>query len=155
VDAPQGDLRLSILWTGNEASRDRDGGGACANGAAMGYRAETKLFEQRLDLTTDFPAAFSVELDEPPPEQALFTPWSGEGADPGTKQAGGELIVYRDGNHNGRLDRHDLDERSPDQVLGVGWGITPSGVSQHHRYQIQYLSGDFHPKDPHKYPPTK
>jgi hypothetical protein len=145
VDAPQGDLRLSILWTGNDDNQNRDSGGTCREGAAMGYRAETNLFEQRLDVTTDFPAAFSVELDQAPPQQALETIPAEYGAKPGTKSARGELIVYRDGNHNGRFDRHDLDERAPDQVLGAGWGTTPGGTSQPHRYQIQYVSDDLRP----------
>ncbi len=140
MDPPKGDLHLSILWrTGGRG--DLETVSDCGPDELTSYRDQTQLLEQRLELDTDFPAAFSVELSEPPPESALFPVLPGEGGTPGVKRAEGELIVYRDGNHNGRLDLHGFDESSPDQVLGAGEGTAP-GEPRPYTYRIQYLTDD-------------
>jgi hypothetical protein len=136
MDPPKGELRLSVLWQNYEASGHADV--VCGDNELIGRGGETALFEQQLELDTDFPAAFSVELSEPPPRGALMP----SSTDPSVDLANGDLVVYRDVNGNGRLDLHDFSGSSPDEVIGSSDGIHMRGQGQRARYKIVYHSDD-------------
>jgi hypothetical protein len=136
MDPPKGELRLSVLWQNYEASGEA--AIVCGDNELTGRGGETELLEQKLELDTDFPAAFSVELSEPPPPGALRPSFT----DPSVDLANGDLVVYRDVNANGRLDLHGFSGSSPDQVIGSSDGIHKRGDGQRARYKIVYLSDD-------------
>jgi hypothetical protein len=138
MEPPEGDLHLSILWQNYATAEDTEAEGVCGENEVIGLRSETGLLEQRLELDTDFPAAFSVELTELPPAAVLMpTPY-----DPETHYATGKLVVYRDVNGNGKLDRRGFEGSSPDEVLGSGEGTTALRRDQSRQYQIVYLDRD-------------
>jgi hypothetical protein len=136
MDPPEGQLRLSMLWQNYAASGEAEV--VCGDNEQIGRGGETVLFEHQLELDTDFPAAFSVELSEPPPAGALMP----SSTDPSVDLANGDLVVYRDVNGNGRLDLHGFAGSSPDQVIGSSDGISMRGEGQRARYRIVYLSDD-------------
>ena len=136
IGPPEGQLRLSVLWQIYAASSEA--AITCGDNEHIGRGGETVLLEQQLELDTDFPAAFSVELSEPPPAGALIPSPS----DPSVDLANGDLVVYRDVNGNGRLDLHGFSGSSPDEVIGSSDGISMRGEGQRARYRIVYLSDD-------------
>lgn len=138
MQPPKGELHLSILWRGPEVASD-DGDAVCGPEELVQYHEETPVFEQKLELETDFPAAFSVKLTEPPPSSVLQPmPYSDEVA----KAAFGEIVVYRDVNGNGRLDRRSLDQPSVDVVVGSGRGTTILREADSVHATIVYLTKD-------------
>jgi hypothetical protein len=137
VEAPEGNLRLSILWNNFNADISRGPGGCGANRVAVSS-AKFLGIEQQLavDIDTDFPAEFSVTLAEPPPRSATIKCRD----NPNSRCAQGDLIVYRDVNGNGRLDQRSLDTKSPDEMLGSGLGTLPSNEDHGTRYQVAFSS---------------
>ncbi len=135
---PPGELRLSILWRGLDAA-SADGDAVCGPKELVRYHDETPVLEQSLELDTDFPAAFSVKLTEPPPSGVLQPfPHTDEAA----QAAMGEVVVYRDVNGNGRLDLRGLDQPSVDIVIGSGHGTTVLGGPDEVEISIVYLTED-------------
>jgi len=111
---PDGKLRLALMW---HIPESEDQSGECSElGRSLPARVVEKRFflgtvEQAIDLPPGFPSAFKLELTMLPPPEAI---WEDED---GVHRAGGTLVVYRDGNDNGRLDPMTDTGPSPDQVL--------------------------------------
>ncbi|HKP56344.1 MAG TPA: hypothetical protein VJV78_06480 [Polyangiales bacterium] len=137
--APEGDVLLAIMWEVgsdpdaglapddpadpcalDESQRPPDPDSSTARGDInrVGYSHLPLGFAaQQVRLKSEFPVKFTLELTEPPPPEALamslmdfFEP---------KFMASGELVVYRDGNSNGKLDMSTFAHASPDQLLAV------------------------------------
>ena len=158
MDPPKGKLRLSILWQAAQQTDidQTDPDSPChiddRDRLDAGPAFESKLLEQTLELETDFPAAFSVTLTEPPPAGALRPRY---GAVPDSMMATGDMpsqammaigdiVVYRDVNGNGRLDPSSFEQRSPDQVVSTGSGS--SFYSSAPSYEVVYLTRGVEPE---------
>jgi hypothetical protein len=154
--APEGDLRLAIMWqTRSEVdlSSEEDPAFPCnvdesklpldpqswtgrVDPGMAGYTHLSAGFaQQQVRLEGEFPAKFELDLTEPPPPEALAVAL-GDGFDP-MWMAQGQLVVYRDGNSNGKLDESTFAKPSPDQLLGLGARTYYSGPEP--RYIIQYI----------------
>lgn len=68
-----------------------------------------------IEVSTEFPAQFSLDLTEPPPAEMIGPLFDGNGP----RGALGALVVYEDGNGNGSLDLRTVDIESPDMVVGA------------------------------------
>jgi hypothetical protein len=157
VRAPEGDIRLAVLWRteyGDPPSDElSDPGHPCAVDPSKlppdpgqwggltdpltgGYsHFRTALAEQQVELKTEFPVQFSLDISAPPPREALDIPLA-EYFEPRV-MAEGQFVVYRDTNHNGALDPSSFSEPSPDEVLSVSGGPTPPAPVA--LYALQYV----------------
>jgi hypothetical protein len=90
--------------------------------------------EQAVSLQSEFPIEFTLDLAEPPPDDALERI-----PDDAVSHALGELVVYRDVNDNGKLDPSTFDRASPDRLLASSGGIGPWGAEV--RMEIEYFTG--------------
>ncbi len=107
-----------------------------ADPLTLGYaRFERRFAEQQVEVATQFPAQFTLNLSAPPPRQALATPLANY-FEPRV-MADGQLVVYRDANANGVLDLSTFAEPSTDEVLSVSAG--PSLPALDRQHSIQYI----------------
>ncbi|HEX7481009.1 MAG TPA: hypothetical protein VF331_24615 [Polyangiales bacterium] len=132
VQAPQGDMRLSIVWHGAPGEVATDAAASCNSASLVTLRGETALLSWPLSSKVSFPEKFSAELTEPPPAQALRP--HGD-----ARSSVGTLVVYRDVNTNGRLDFGDVGVASPDEILGSGDGDLPT-LSTNDAHSVEYLT---------------
>jgi hypothetical protein len=113
---PEGELRLALIW---HVPQSEDPSTDCFEAErGRGFPAalmEGRFFlgkvQQSVELTPGFPSAFKLELSAPPPPEAIYE------EEDGLHRAEGTLVVYRDGNDNGKLDPRTDAGPSPDQVL--------------------------------------
>jgi hypothetical protein len=119
--APEGSVRLALVWHDpdyedphrqciEQSDENRSDTRALAS-TPMERRFFLGTVQQAVDITPRFPSAFTLELTAPPPPEAI---WEEED---GLQKAEGTLVVYRDGNGNGKLDPTTDSAASPDEVL--------------------------------------
>jgi hypothetical protein len=153
ASTPQGSIRVALVWHMPHYEQPDE---ACYSHTVtpdgrrfVGSAAAT--FEQRLLLgavaqdvaiTPQFPSAFELDITAAPPEEAMY-----DAAEGGLRKAEGSIVVYRDGNGNGRLDPHPAGASSPDEVLsgelwdpGVLQSVDPRTTTRPWGYQVWYLS---------------
>jgi hypothetical protein len=80
----------------------------------------TLAVAQEVTVTPEFPARFTLEVMTPPPKEAMTALLSKAGENTGVQFASGTVVVYSDGNGNGKLDLVSADwQASGDQILGL------------------------------------
>ncbi len=83
------EIRVAVVWR-----------------ADLGLQQVRHLVAQDVAVTTSWPAEFTLDLVDPPPPEAI-RPQVG-----GARMGGANIVAYRDGNHNGRLDFTPIDSDS-------------------------------------------
>jgi hypothetical protein len=158
MPAPEGDIRLAVLWKTeygdmppdrnasepnypcavdpSKLPADSDQWGGYADASDVGYQRFRSAFaEQQVEIQTEFPVQFRLDISEPPPPGTLDVPLQ-DHFNPGL-MAEGQFVVYRDVNRNGTLDPSTFGHPSMDEILSVSAGPqppTPKAV-----YEIQYV----------------
>lgn len=112
---PDDALRMTLLWETEESANISDDWSMGQN-ECFATRKFLELAPQAVELSGTFPSAFTLDIGEPPPPEALLSV-DGEGGPKITAQA--TLVVYADGNGNGTLDSRSKDAPSADRVLAT------------------------------------
>jgi hypothetical protein len=103
-----------------------------------------------LALQAKFPFEFMFKIDEPPPPEALQRVVDTK--EPGMLLAQGDLIVYRDGNRNGKLDTQTYTRQSPDEILASSrdsQSFTSGDMTTEISYSLEYANRKFEPLQSH------
>jgi hypothetical protein len=156
MKAPQGNVKLAIRWDIENfptSADTQDPSNPCAVDPSkvsdlpagfeghqdpldIGYfQTELAFAEQQLELESEFPLRFTLNLSEPPPLEVLHTPWSGFKP---SLYGSGQFVVYRDGNANGKLDASRFDKPSPDQLLAAS-AIGQYPAQRGATYTVEYV----------------
>jgi hypothetical protein len=122
IKPPEGDLKLALVWypTASEFSKTKEPpeypfeSGSCSDSGCI-YTDYAGSAAQQVDLEPKFPARFKLNITEPPPQEVLFPRPDGI---PGVWAFVGTLVLYKDTNHNGKLDKSSLGRTSKDVILG-------------------------------------
>jgi hypothetical protein len=125
-----GPVSVAIAWYPSVA----------ANGPTSGAKA---IVTQKVTFQGTFPVDFTVQLDGPPPDDALIDLAQNGGRG---KAAYGVLIAFEDRNGNGQLDLIPPGGAPVDRIVGASSG-DPSAVIPAVTYSIQYLDGTAGPGD--------
>lgn len=136
ADCEAGDLRIALLWAPQHL---QDGiplfepSGLCQGSSRDDYGGQVA---QPIDVEVSMPVFVDISALEPPPPEALVP----AGQDHAGGWTMGHLVLYRDDNGNGALDPGNLEQASPDEILGTSgdwgllFGLTPNTIS----YVIYY-----------------
>jgi hypothetical protein len=119
-----GPVSVAIAWYPALAS----------NGATANPKA---IVTQQVTFQGNFPVDFSLQLDGPPPDDAMVDLAANGGVG---KAAYGALLAFEDRNGNGTLDLVPLSGGPIDKIVGSSIG-DPSLVQPAITYSIQYLDG--------------
>lgn len=118
---PTGDVHMALVWSGHTSGNAKIGQDIRIQTEVDGIASPVKF---RLDITSPPP---SESLEQ---QQVPRLPNRGSGIDE-ARMAAGQLVVYEDGNGNGKLDFiPDGASSSPDRLLGVD-----------EAHDIRYLEG--------------
>jgi hypothetical protein len=141
---PEEQLLMTLLWE-TEVSANL-GNQAIPPGQCYASSQFLELEPQAIELDGTFPNAFTLDIVEPPPPDALL-PVEGEGTP--KISAYGTLVIYADGDGDGMLDGRSEGEPSPDRVLATTnferWDSYDEDEPT--LQKIGYLS------EPHSFPP--
>jgi hypothetical protein len=126
VDPPNGDLKVALVWYPDSVDLLKVDPTikfpTILNNIEGWHKDYVGIVSQQVDVKPKFPARFQLEVIEPPPKEALRPRPDGL---PGGWNAA-ILVLYRDGNHNGKLDMRTGDLATDDEVLGVSDNGTQS-----------------------------
>jgi hypothetical protein len=114
VEPPEGDLKLALVWYPHASPEDvqpnTSESDPCLEGGCT-FVSYAGSVAQQVDLEPKFPARFKLDITDPPPQEVVDVL-------PGVWDFVGSLVLYKDTNHNGRLDKSSLDRTSEDVILG-------------------------------------
>jgi hypothetical protein len=114
VEVPDEQLRVTLLWETEESANISDQ--LSQPTECFATRKLLELEPQVVELDGTFPNAFTLDIAEPPPPEAMLTA-DGEGSPRIAAQA--TLVVYADGDGDGMLDSRSAGAPSPDRVLAT------------------------------------
>ena len=139
--AVAGDLRLALVWYPNfTGSWGLPEPSEQCPSPSFSSTVNEPFVSQDRDIADQLPADFSLDIGKRPPKQAL--PTLAGATLPGI----GQLVVYRDGNSNRRLDLKSPAQGSSDEIVGASsfWRTSPfwSPINATVSYELLYAEQD-------------